>query len=120
MLTVANAATFAQALGLVRDGGTILIFGAKPGDSPFATELWELYRREITVISSYSPAPADLHEADVEAGGVPERAPVIAFEEETARVLVHARLEEQHLRDLALQYLHGSRRSVSTRRRYSP
>lgn len=63
VLTVANPATFAQALGLVRDGGTILIFGAKPGDPPAATELWELYRREITVVSSYSPAPADLHEA---------------------------------------------------------
>jgi L-iditol 2-dehydrogenase len=63
VLTVANPATFAQALGLLRDGGTILIFGAKPGDQPAATELWELYRREITVISSYSPAPADLHEA---------------------------------------------------------
>jgi L-iditol 2-dehydrogenase len=63
VLTVANAATFAQALGLVRDGGTILIFGAKPGDPPATTELWELYRREVTVISSYSPSPADLHEA---------------------------------------------------------
>ncbi|HEU5099272.1 MAG TPA: alcohol dehydrogenase catalytic domain-containing protein, partial [Roseiflexaceae bacterium] len=45
VLTVANPATFAQALGLVRDGGTLLIFGAKPGDPPAATELWELYRR---------------------------------------------------------------------------
>jgi len=63
VLTVANRATFAQALGLVRDGGTILIFGAKPGDPPAATELWDLYRREITVISNYSPAPADLHES---------------------------------------------------------
>jgi L-iditol 2-dehydrogenase len=63
VLTVANAATFAQALGLVRDGGTILIFGAKPGDAPAAADLWELYRREITVISSYSPAPAELHES---------------------------------------------------------
>ena len=63
VLTVANPATFAQALGLLRDGGTILIFGAKPGDPPAATELWELYRREISVISSYSPAPADLHES---------------------------------------------------------
>jgi L-iditol 2-dehydrogenase len=63
VLTVANAATFAQALGLVRDGGTILIFGAGPGDPPAAIELWELYRREIAVITSYSPAPADLHES---------------------------------------------------------
>jgi L-iditol 2-dehydrogenase len=63
VLTVANAATFAQALGLVRDGGTILIFGAKPGDAPATADLWELYRREITVISSYSPAPAELHES---------------------------------------------------------
>jgi L-iditol 2-dehydrogenase len=63
ILTVANPATFAQALGLVRDGGTILIFGAKPGDPPATAELWELYRREITVISSYSPSPADLYES---------------------------------------------------------
>ena len=63
VLTVANAATFAQALGMLRDGGTILIFGAKPGDPPATTELWELYRREIRVISSYSSAPADLHES---------------------------------------------------------
>jgi L-iditol 2-dehydrogenase len=63
ILTVANVATFAQAIGLVRDGGTILIFGAKPGDPPAAIELWELYRREIAVITSYSPAPADLHES---------------------------------------------------------
>lgn len=63
VLTVANPATFAQALELVRDGGTILIFGAKPGDPPAVAELWELYRREISVISSYSPAPADLHES---------------------------------------------------------
>jgi L-iditol 2-dehydrogenase len=63
VLTIANGATFAQALGLVRDGGTILIFGAKPGDAPAATELWELYRRELTVISSYSPSPAELHES---------------------------------------------------------
>src|SRR5204862_5042526 len=38
VLTVANPATFAQAQGLVRDGGTILIFGAKPGDQPTAIE----------------------------------------------------------------------------------
>jgi L-iditol 2-dehydrogenase len=63
VLTVATPATFAQALGMLRDGGTILIFGAKPGDPPAATELWELYRREISVISSYSPSPADLHES---------------------------------------------------------
>ena len=63
VLTVANAATFAQALGLLRDSGTILIFGAKPGDPPIATELWELYGREIIVISSYSASPADLHES---------------------------------------------------------
>ena len=63
VLTVATPATFAQALGMLRDGGTILIFGAKPGDPPATTELWELYRREITVISSYAPSPADLHES---------------------------------------------------------
>ena len=63
ILTVANAATVAQAQRLVRDGGSILLFGAKPGDKPATIDLWEIYRREITVLSSYSPAPADLHTA---------------------------------------------------------
>jgi L-iditol 2-dehydrogenase len=63
VLTVANAATFQQGLGLVRDGGALLIFGAKPGDQSAQLDLWEVYRREICVFSSYSPSPAELHEA---------------------------------------------------------
>jgi L-iditol 2-dehydrogenase len=58
--TVAGPATFAQALPLLRDGGAALIFGAKVGDQPAAADLWEIYRRELTVVSSYSAAPADL------------------------------------------------------------
>lgn len=63
ILTVASATTFKQALGMVRDGGTILIFGAKINGEPTPTDLWEIYRRELTVLSSYSATPPDLHEA---------------------------------------------------------
>ena len=60
VLTVANAATYAQALRMVRDGGSVLVFGAKPGDRPAEAELWEIYRRELTLFSSYSASPAEL------------------------------------------------------------
>lgn len=63
VLTVANAATYAQALRMVRDGGSVLVFGAKPGDRPAEAELWEIYRRELTLFSSYSASPATLHAA---------------------------------------------------------
>jgi L-iditol 2-dehydrogenase len=63
ILTVANAATVAQAFALVRDGGTLLVFGAQPTDSLATLDLWDVYRRELVVLSSYSPSPADLHEA---------------------------------------------------------
>lgn len=63
ILTVAVPATFRQALAMVRDGGTILIFGAKVNGEPTPTDLWEIYRRELTVLSSYSATPPDLHEA---------------------------------------------------------
>ncbi len=63
VLTVANATTVAQAFALVRDGGTLLVFGAQPTDSLATIDLWDVYRREVVVLSSYSPSPADLHEA---------------------------------------------------------
>ncbi len=63
ILTVANGATLTQAVDLVRDGGTIVIFGAKAGDQPAPADLWEIYRRELTLLSAYSAAPEDLHTA---------------------------------------------------------
>jgi L-iditol 2-dehydrogenase len=56
ILTVANQVTLNLALGALRDGGTLLLFGAKPGDQ-LNVLAWELWRREINWISSYSTTP---------------------------------------------------------------
>lgn len=56
ILTVVNRPVLELALAAVRDGGTLLFFGAKPGDvAPL--ELWEVWRREINLVSSYSATP---------------------------------------------------------------
>jgi L-iditol 2-dehydrogenase len=62
ILTTTNPATLALALNSVRDGGTIIPFGVKPGSSlPF--DFWQIYRREISVVTSYSATPAGLAQA---------------------------------------------------------
>jgi L-iditol 2-dehydrogenase len=62
ILTVVNDQSIALALSSLRDGGTLLMFGGKPGlaaDMP----LWDLWVREINVITSYSATPDGLHRA---------------------------------------------------------
>jgi L-iditol 2-dehydrogenase len=56
ILTVWTRATLDLALRSVRDGGTLLLFGAKP-DAAFPVDGWELWRREINLVSSYSATP---------------------------------------------------------------
>lgn len=56
ILTVLSAQTWQLALDAVRDGGTILLFGVKPG-TEIATDYWALWRREINVVTSYSSTP---------------------------------------------------------------
>jgi L-iditol 2-dehydrogenase len=56
ILTVVNASTIETALSALRDGGTILLFGVKPGMMP-QVDLWQLYRREVNVVTSYSTTP---------------------------------------------------------------
>lgn len=46
------------ALKYVRDGGKILVFSSTPNNFGYANN--EIYYRELTVLGSYSPAPADL------------------------------------------------------------
>ena len=58
-LTVTTPATVTQALSLVRDGGTLVLFAG--GNA--AVDMNELYFREISVVPSYSPALEDLREA---------------------------------------------------------
>ncbi len=56
ILSVVNKATLDTAQQSIRDGGTILLFGSKPSNS-FAIDWWEIWRREINLITSYSATP---------------------------------------------------------------
>ena len=56
ILNVVTAATMNTAMETVRDGGTILIFASKP-DNNIMSDWWEIWRREINLVSSYSTTP---------------------------------------------------------------
>lgn len=63
VLTAGNQAVYGDSICYVRDGGLLSIFaGLEPG-SKVTYDVNELYHREITVYSSYSPSPAELVEA---------------------------------------------------------
>ncbi len=62
ILTVVNEATLNMAMHSVRDGGTIMIFGGKP-NSHLQLPMWDIWLREINVITSYSATPEGLHRA---------------------------------------------------------
>lgn len=49
------------ALKYVRDGGKILVFSSTPKNFGYANN--EIYYRELTVLGSYSPSPADLKDS---------------------------------------------------------
>ncbi len=46
------------ALKFVRDGGKIIIFASTPNNNGYSNN--EIYYRELTILGSYSPSPADL------------------------------------------------------------
>lgn len=56
ILSVVDANTMNTAIETVRDGGTVLIFGSKPNND-VTIDWWEIWRREINLISSYSSTP---------------------------------------------------------------
>jgi L-iditol 2-dehydrogenase len=56
ILSVFTKHTIATALQAIRDGGTILIFGSKPSND-FSIDWWDIWRREINLITSYSATP---------------------------------------------------------------
>jgi L-iditol 2-dehydrogenase len=62
ILTVVNQATLELALASVRDGGWIIPFGVKPGMMP-TVDLWQMYRREVSLVTSYSATPDGLERA---------------------------------------------------------
>ena len=49
------------ALKYVRDGGKILVFSSTPQNLGYANN--EIYYRELTILGSYSPSPADLKDS---------------------------------------------------------
>ena len=49
------------ALKYIRDGGKILVFSSTPNNFGYANN--EIYYRELTVLGSYSPSPADLKDS---------------------------------------------------------
>ena len=62
ILTVVNEATLNLAMQSLRDGGTILIFGGKP-NAQLQIPMWDIWLREINLITSYSATPEGLHRA---------------------------------------------------------
>ncbi|MBW7885157.1 MAG: alcohol dehydrogenase catalytic domain-containing protein [Caldilineaceae bacterium] len=56
ILTVLDQVTLELAMAAVRDGGVIVLFGVKPGTS-LPLDLWQVWRREINLVSSYSATP---------------------------------------------------------------
>lgn len=62
ILTVVNDAVLKTALACVRDGGTILLFGGKPG-AQLSFAYWDAFLREINFITSYSATPDGLRRA---------------------------------------------------------
>lgn len=61
--TVASQAILAQAVSLVRDGGVIHFFAGKKKGLPVTFDLNELFEREISLVTTYSPSPRSLREA---------------------------------------------------------
>jgi L-iditol 2-dehydrogenase len=62
ILTVVNDAVLKTALECVRDGGTILLFGGKPGGT-LSFAYWTAFLREINFVTSYSATPDGLRRA---------------------------------------------------------
>lgn len=60
VLTAGDGTTLQEALRLVRDGGTIILFGNLSGRAPTLLDPNLLYSREITLQGSYSPSPTEL------------------------------------------------------------
>ncbi|GAC1381457.1 MAG: zinc-dependent dehydrogenase [Ktedonobacteraceae bacterium] len=61
IITAPGAHAFLQALAAVRKGGVINIFAAHTGTVPINLET--IYQRELSLISTYSSSPAELHTA---------------------------------------------------------
>ncbi|BCX04215.1 MAG: alcohol dehydrogenase [Candidatus Roseilinea sp.] len=62
ILTALDQVTFEMALRAVRDGGSLMLFGGKPG-TQLALDFWPAFLREINILTSYSATPGGLRRA---------------------------------------------------------
>ena len=60
-MTSGSDNAISTALKYVRDGGKIVVFSSTPKNTGYANN--EIYYRELTVLGSYSPSPADLKDS---------------------------------------------------------
>lgn len=63
VLTVTNQATIEQSMAWIGDGGAISIFAGPLEQSPLKLDLYEFFRRELSLISSYSASLAEMGQA---------------------------------------------------------
>lgn len=63
ILTVTNKYTLGEALRYLRDGGTVNIFGASGKESKFEVDFERVFKREMSIMSSYSATPETLKRA---------------------------------------------------------
>jgi L-iditol 2-dehydrogenase len=63
IFTAGTPETLAKSFDWVRDGGTLALFAELSGEEPAQLDHRDIYKREITVLSSYSPGPKDLHDS---------------------------------------------------------
>lgn len=61
VLTILTPQSLAMALGLLREGGSLLLLAGSPQAVPLVSNA--LYYKEISLITSYSPSLEDLHTA---------------------------------------------------------
>lgn len=62
-LTFTSKATLTKAIDCVRDGGCIQIFAGPSGNREIPVDFESLYKREITILPSYSAAPEQLRKS---------------------------------------------------------
>jgi len=63
ILTVVNKEILNQCIDYIRDGGKIIIFAGTDNKEAMDININTLYRREISIIGSYSSSPKDLSQA---------------------------------------------------------
>ena len=79
ILSVTNKNILNDALLYLRDGGTVNIFGASGKESRFEVDFESVYKRELTIMSSYSATPETLKRAyDIISGKKINLSPLIS------------------------------------------